>query len=388
VTATETSPSAVHLTAVPGALSEQWIDAQVRSWEMFRPRLWSMYLPKDPYHWETWPEFVARRDARVVRGVAAQRRLRLPWDDDAKFRLALLRGGVDVPPRAVAHAHFGPTAFLFARFCRSRSVPLVVSFYGADACSAQYTSGRWRARYRTLFRHIAGVLVEGPVLGARVAALGCPEERIHVVRLPTTIPDLHAPGGDGGDAFDVFLGGRFVAKKGFDVALRAFARAFPSSDERVVLVGDGPEDPHVRSLARSLGIADRVTFLGPLPPARFTEVMTSSRVAAFPSVTAPDGDSEGGAPVTLTMAQGLGVPVVVSDHADLPWAAAPGTPVVPAGDVDALAGALRDLVRGARCGASAVVDQASAARAFVVREHEPMALARRREAVYQAALSG
>lgn len=57
--------------------------------------------------------------------------------------------------------------------------------------------------------------------------------------------------------------GRFVAYKGFDVMLRAFAPLageFPHA--QLVLVGDGPERGSLAELAKSLGLADRVLFTG------------------------------------------------------------------------------------------------------------------------------
>jgi colanic acid/amylovoran biosynthesis glycosyltransferase len=37
-----------------------------------------------------------------------------------------------------------------------------------------------------------------------------------------------------------------------------------------------------------------------------------------PSVTASDGDSEGGAPTTILEAQAMGLPVIATEHADIP----------------------------------------------------------------------
>ena len=45
--------------------------------------------------------------------------------------------------------------------------------------------------------------------------------------------------------------------------------------------------------------------------------------------------------MTLVEMQWLGVPAIVSDHDDLPFAVAPGSPVLSATDVDAWAEALR-----------------------------------------------
>jgi phosphatidylinositol alpha-1,6-mannosyltransferase len=57
--------------------------------------------------------------------------------------------------------------------------------------------------------------------------------------------------------------GRLVARKGFDLVIRSVAdlsTRFPHL--QYVLAGDGPERPLLTQLARDLGVADRVHFLG------------------------------------------------------------------------------------------------------------------------------
>jgi colanic acid/amylovoran biosynthesis glycosyltransferase len=65
-----------------------------------------------------------------------------------------------------------------------------------------------------------------------------------------------------------------------------------------------------------------------------------------PSVTAADGDTEGGAPTTLLEAQALGVPVVATYHADIPHVVAPGESALlaPERDSEALAACLMKLL--------------------------------------------
>ncbi len=56
--------------------------------------------------------------------------------------------------------------------------------------------------------------------------------------------------------------GRLVPIKGFDVVLRAFARAAIDSRWMLAIVGDGPERTRLTALAGNLGISDRVVFAG------------------------------------------------------------------------------------------------------------------------------
>jgi glycosyltransferase involved in cell wall biosynthesis len=66
-------------------------------------------------------------------------------------------------------------------------------------------------------------------------------------------------------ADDVVVGyaGRMVPVKDLETLLRAFARACDRSPKlQLLLAGDGPERPHLESLAQELGIAGRTRFIG------------------------------------------------------------------------------------------------------------------------------
>ena len=64
-----------------------------------------------------------------------------------------------------------------------------------------------------------------------------------------------------------------------------------------------------------------------------------------PSVHAANGDAEGGAPVTLIEMSAAGLPIVASDHCDIPEVVRHGESgvIVPEGDAEALADAIVSL---------------------------------------------
>src|SRR5206468_10582768 len=84
------------------------------------------------------------------------------------------------------------------------------------------------------------------------------------------------------------------------------------------LIGDGELRSRIEALARELGIGDEVVFLGAQPHARFREELLRAHLFLSPSVTAADGDTEGGAPVGIIEASATGMPVVATRHADIP----------------------------------------------------------------------
>lgn len=62
----------------------------------------------------------------------------------------------------------------------------------------------------------------------------------------------------------IVAAGRLVKEKGFDVAIRAFAR-LEDKTARLIILGDGPLHDELAALARRLGVANRVELKGYVP---------------------------------------------------------------------------------------------------------------------------
>lgn len=229
----------------------------------------------------------------------------------------------------VVHAHYGPVGW---RCIDAGLAPVVTSFYGFDATETE-TLALWRSAYRTLFRDGAAFVVEGPAMRDRLLALGAPGERTHVVPLPVRLDSEWRPATLADEETPrILMAGRFVPKKGFADGIAAFAQM---QGARLTIVGAGPDEEILRRAAATVG---DVELLPPQPLARLRELIRSCHVFLQPSLTAPDGDAEGGAPVTLLEAQALGRVIVASDHADIPNVVDPAAAFLfPEGDVGALA---------------------------------------------------
>jgi len=136
----------------------------------------------------------------------------------------------------------------------------------------------------------------------------------------------------------VIMVARFSEPKDQSLLLRAFATARGQSQARLVLVGSGPELPACQLLARRLGIAPFVDFLGD------REDVPSLLAGA--SILALTTRYEG-LPVSILEAMRAGLPVVASDVGGIAEQVEHGTTgiLVPRGDVDATAAALCMLLR-------------------------------------------
>jgi phosphatidylinositol alpha-1,6-mannosyltransferase len=75
------------------------------------------------------------------------------------------------------------------------------------------------------------------------------------------------------------------------MVMRAMAKMPPDIDYRVV--GAGPDDARLRDLGRSLGVADRVRFLGRLTKAELADEYRNCTVFVLPARRTADGQLEG-----------------------------------------------------------------------------------------------
>ena len=104
---------------------------------------------------------------------------------------------------------------------------------------------------------------------------------------------------------------RLVEKKGVDVLLEALALLPARLSWQFVHVGGGPLKKKLRRKAQALGLAERITWRGPLTQRELLEVYRSSDLFALASRVARDGDRDG-LPNVLMEAQSQGLPCVAT----------------------------------------------------------------------------
>jgi colanic acid/amylovoran biosynthesis glycosyltransferase len=365
-------PWVLHVAPLLGGTTDRWIDLQARLSDRYKTRLLGAEIAAGEEVQPHWMTVGQRWDRRVAyEWITRSRGLTGTW-----FVPSLRQAAP-----AVLHAHYGPVATSHRLLAQLAGVPLVASFYGYDATKAVFrTDPRWRRQYAKLFSSVAAIVAEGPAMASRVEALGAPHEKVHVVRMPADADGLESCTRPKADDFLVAIAGRYIEKKGFDTAIRAFARAFRGKrNARLLVLGGGEMEHELRQLASSERIGEQVVWKGRLPFGEFMAEISTARLALYPSRTASDGDSEGGAPVTLIEAQWLGVPSIVSDHDDLPFVAAPdGAIVLGALEVERWAEALVDLYSTPQ----KLDVMAANAERFVKAKHAPAANLSAREAIY------
>jgi len=346
------------------------------------------------------PDHPRLRRAAVARGVhlhpfaaAPVRRWGAAWGYAGSLAgdVALTKGAVAVAPFALAnaaravnrvarlvrpdllHAHWvipnGPPTALIAR---RRGLPLVVSLHGSDVFVAERFVPARRAAWWA-FGSADGVTACSGDLADRAMRLGACEDRTRVVPYGVNSAQFR-PVDDATRAvvrgwFDLppetpllLCAGRLVYKKGFAVAVAAFARITATQpDARLVIAGDGPLDADLRRQTERLGVADRVCFAGRVDRDRHPQLVAACDVYLLPSVHDHRGNVDG-LPNALLDALAAGCAVVASDIAGVRLAVRDSETgvLVPEQDVAALADAvdalLRDPAQRAALGGAARAD--------------------------------
>ena len=225
------------------------------------------------------------------------------------------------------HAHFGHDGIWALPLKRALRLPLITTFYGHDMSQAASLAGCEKG-YPRLFAEGDLFLVEGPHMKKRLNEIGCPAEKIEIQRIAIPLARLpfhpRLPRKKGEKTILLFSG-RFVEKKGLGLALQALRLArgrHPDFEFRII--GDGPLRPEIEREIHDHGMSAYVRLLGFLNYSDYLEQMQNADLFLHPSVTAADGDSEGGAPTTILEAQALGLPVLSTRHADIPNVVIPG----------------------------------------------------------------
>ncbi|WP_341359324.1 glycosyltransferase family 4 protein [Georgenia sp. M64] len=134
--------------------------------------------------------------------------------------------------------------------------------------------------------------------------------------------------------------GRIERTKGFDLLLRAFARADLPPGTRLALGGDGTEVAVLRALVTELGVADQVSFLGVLRRDGVAGWLDAATVLVVPSRYEAFG-------IVILEAWRAGTPVIATSRggpAEIVTEGVDGLLVDPL-DVDSLAAALATLLR-------------------------------------------
>lgn len=358
-------------------LSETFIAQELLGLEQagFDLRLVSMRHPTDkkrhPVHDEIrapvsyLPEYLHHEPLRVLRGLAAARRL--PGFRRA-FSVFLNDLKRDISRNRIRR--FGQAAVLAAEWPEGADW-LHAHFIHTPASVARYTSLLTGVRW-SCSAHAKDIWISpGWDIGGKLAemqwAVTCTRSGFdHLRDLAGGRGNVHLsyhgldlarfgpfgearPAADGSDpahAVRILSVGRAVDKKGFDVLLRALGRLPADLHWHLDHVGGGERIAALKRLAQDLGLETRITWHGPMDQAEVLALYRRADLFALACRIAANGDRDG-LPNVLVEAASQGLACVSTDVSGVPELIEHGQSglIVPPENPDALAAALATAIR-------------------------------------------
>jgi sugar transferase (PEP-CTERM/EpsH1 system associated) len=247
----------------------------------------------------------------------------------------------------VVHSHNWGTFLYSVLAAKLAGVPIIHGEHGKNLAELNETNRPKSWAKRVLGRRVDRLVTVSQTIAAEWAGYGVPPGKIEWIPNGVDLDRFH-PRPEKPELRRAFslpehgllIGsvGRFDPIKNYEVLIEAFGRLAPRFPEsRLALLGDGPREPNLRSLADTIGVRDRVFWLGRRPdPENFLPALD---IFALPSL------SEGMSNVVLE-AMASGLPVVSADLPGHREVFAPGSEgvVVSPCDAQALGDALEGLI--------------------------------------------
>lgn len=252
--------------------------------------------------------------------------------------LLLLKGHV-----AAVHSHISMRGSfwrkaIFNSTARMFGVPTLAHLHGSEFKSFYAAQPPWRRRLIAReFERCRQVLVLSESWAEFVRSMA-PKASVRILPNYVHIPErTDARSALRGDVNVLFLG-LVGARKGVFDLIPAFAKALAVLPKLRLLIGGNGEVETARALARSVGIEDRVDFLGWVSGDQKAQALRAAHIYVLPS-------HNEGLPVSILEAMSYGLPVIATRVGGIPELVRAGLDglIVDAGDIDALALAILSL---------------------------------------------
>jgi len=224
----------------------------------------------------------------------------------------------------IIHSHFGNEGWKDMCIPYKINAKHVVTFYGRDVNCLPSSNPKWFKRYSRLFNKADLFLCEGPFMAASLIKLGCPAEKVVIQRIGINLSefpfiprklDIDKP-------IKILIAASFREKKGIPYAISAVGIASQFYNIELTIIGDAPDsDMEKKKILQALqnnNLLQKTKLLGYLSHDAMINESYNHHLFIQPSITASDGDTEGGAPVSIIEMMATGMPVISTYHCDIP----------------------------------------------------------------------
>jgi glycosyltransferase involved in cell wall biosynthesis len=248
------------------------------------------------------PAFAARESSSLdvrafseFRGVELVRHFSIPrnlaprfsdWQLDQTLRPAL-EAQVEQYRAGIIHAHTESIAPAAITVARRTGAKVVVTLHGINIGKRYFDHPRRRERFSRALRDADRVILVGSPLWSHFAQLVDRTEHFRVVPNGFTAraTKRRAPVLMDGRDLEFVSVSNLTEGKGVDLAIQALATLWRRGLRRwtYTIVGDGPQQPALRRMASSLGIADQLRFVGAVPHQVVFDYLSAADVFVLPS---------------------------------------------------------------------------------------------------------
>ncbi|MFY0599378.1 MAG: glycosyltransferase [Cyclobacteriaceae bacterium] len=238
------------------------------------------------------------------------------WENEFLHHLERIRP-------AIIHVHFGSTLIHLANLIEKGyiQIPIVVSFYGYDISGLLKKDLVYATKLSEMLS-LSSVFAfgEGPELCKKIISNGGVPSRVFVNPLVVKAKVVTVNSNSRNVPIKFLMIGRFTEKKGFHLVLKALGKLKSSIPPfTVTIIGFGGLGEKYRGIIDQYELNSFVVFLGKQSHEEVLQALGTHDFFIHPSLTAQNGDSEGGAPTIIIEAQAAGIPVIASNHADIPF---------------------------------------------------------------------
>lgn len=261
---------------------------------------------------------------------------------------ALADSGADV---IHAHSHRYGHVLQAAAVARRTGIPLVVSTHYHPAQASEPPLKRALLRGQdvwfggTAYRTARALVVESQLEAAMVGEFA-PRQRVRIIPPGIDLAEWATPDRDrpppGLPERHLVYAGRIAENKGLTTLLYALARIDPRARPHLVLVGrDWGERPKLESLAKALGLTDRLVWLGHVADrSAYRAILRGAQAFVLPSEWEAFG-------LVLLEAMAAGTPIIATEAGAVPEVLAQGRAgrLVGVRDSEALAEAVAEVLR-------------------------------------------
>lgn len=334
-------------------ITENWIYEQIKNLKRYYPIVYANKTENlDIYPMENIRSLDLKPGAKDLCNIFNK-----GWNKIFNFYPFFMFNLVKDKPNLV-HAHFGPAGYSFLTYKKMFKIPLITTFYGYDLSLLPNQQPEWKKKYKNLFQEGEFFLVEGNHMKKCLIVLGCPEEKVIVQHLGIDLEQIKfIPRKLGEDKeIRILISASFREKKGIPYAVEAFGKIkqmHPELRLKLTIIGDSGgslaeevEKKKILNIIQKYNLKDFVTMLGYQPYPVFLRELYLNHIFLHPSINASDGDTEGGAPVSIIEALASGMPILSTTHCDIPEVVKDGESgyLVPEGNIDALTERLEFLI--------------------------------------------